>query len=135
MTGVLTRPAAREIAFALVAEALNEGDYAVVRECVAHDFVDLSEQRVFRDGRAGLIAALDDVRTTWPDVFGRVTALDVLSDEHGRTTVAVAVTTTGTRAHRNLHPHPLDGHRQRWLHSHVLVVEDGLVRRHHGWVT
>ncbi|TDP97751.1 nuclear transport factor 2 family protein [Labedaea rhizosphaerae] len=133
MTGVLTRPAAREIAFALVAEALNEGDYTIVRECVADDVVDLSEQRVFRDGRAGLIAAIDDVRTIWPDVFGRVTALDVLSDEDGRTTVALAVTTTGTRAHRNLHPHPSAGQQQRWRHHHVLVLEDGLVRRHHGW--
>jgi hydrogenase maturation factor len=133
VTGLLTRPAARALAFALVAEALNEGDYAVVHEGVAADVVDLSEQRMFRDGRAGLIAALVDVRTIWPDVFGKVTALDVLADEDGRTTVEVAVTTTGTRAHGNLHPHPLAGHQQRWRHRHVLVLDNGVLRRHHGW--
>jgi len=133
VTGVLTRPAAREIAFALVVEALNEGDYTIIRECVADDVVDLSEQRMFRDGRAGLIAALDDVRTTWPDVYGKVTSLDVLADADGRTAVEVAVATSGTREHANLHPHARDGERVHWRHRHVLVLEDGVVRRHHGW--
>lgn len=133
MTGLLIRPAVREVAFALVTEALNEGDYAVAHECVAQDVVDLSERRMFRDGRAGLIAALHDVRTIWPDVFGKVTALDVLAEEDGRTTVEVAVTTTGTRAHGNLHPHPMDGRQQRWRHRHILVLDKGVLRWHHGW--
>lgn len=133
MTGVLTRPSAREIAFALVVEALNEGDYTIVRDCVADDVVDLSDERMFRDGQAGLIAALDDVRTIWPDVYGRVTSLAVLSEGDGWTTVEVTVATTGTRGHSNLHPHPLAGQRSQWRHHHVLVIEDGVVRRHHGW--
>lgn len=133
MTSVLTGSAAREIALALVVEALNEGDYTVLHECVAEDVLDLSEHRMFRDGRAGLIAALDDVRTIWPDVYGKVTSLEVLDDEQGRATVDLAVSSTGTRAHHNLHPHPGDGQRSRWRHRHVLVLEDGVVRRHHGW--
>lgn len=129
-----TRRPEYDLALALFLEAVNEGDFAVVDALFTEDVRDLSAPKMFRDGRAGVRAAITDLRRAFPDLHAKVTAIETLHGRAGATAVAVAVTFTGTRAPLNLQPHPLDGCPVRWQQNHVLVFEKGLVHRHHGWV-
>jgi hypothetical protein len=128
------RPAECDLVVAFVTEAVNEDDYTVVDEFLAPDVRDRSVTRLFADGRAGVIEALRQARRTWPDLYARILTMRVLATSAASTTIRIDLELTGTRAGRNLAPHPLDQVTVRWRQWHALTFVDGLVRDHHGWV-
>jgi predicted ester cyclase len=119
-----------EITAAFIAEALNEGDFTVLDDFAHPDIGDLSEPRIFRDGVAGLRAALTAVRTRMPDVFARIS--DIRPGDVG--SVAVELDVTGTYAGDPMAPTARDGAAVRWTQYHLWFFQGDKACSHLGRV-
>ena len=119
-----------EITVAFIAEAVNEGDFAVIDDFAHPGLRDLSEPRIFADGPAGLAAKVAATRTRLPDLYARVR--DIRPGESD--SVRLSLEFSGTYAGDPMAPTGREGREVRWHQRHLWFFRDGLAIAHLGQV-
>ena len=119
-----------EITVAFITEAVNEGDFAVLRDFAHPELRDLSEPRVFDDGPAGLRAKVEALRRRMPDLYARIR--DVRPGDID--SVQVRLEFDGTYTGDPMAPTGRDGRVVRWHQQHLWFFRDGRASAHLGRV-
>lgn len=104
-----------------------EGDLASAREILAEDYVDHDIPGIGEGGREELIAAVQAVRASFPDVKPELFEL-VAEDD----LVAVRVEAGGTHSGEEFMGIPAGGASIRWKEIHVFRCADGRIVEHRG---
>ncbi len=117
----------RELVRRLYGSLMANGDAAAARRILAEDYVDHSIPGIGSGGREELIAAVQAVRSSFPDIEPEL--YELLQD---RDLVAVRVEAVGSHSGEPFNGIPAAGRKMRWNEIHIFRHRDGVLVEHHG---